>query len=90
MTTFRRSILFACPFTIGLIMAGCGRAPSIDVLGSFFPVWMLCAIIGVVVAFFLRSLLLRFKVEPHVGPLAIFYPSVVILFSCLIWLVFFR
>ena len=85
MTTLRRSILLACLFT-----AGCGRAPSIDVLGSFFPVWMICAIAGVVVAFVLRSLLVRLKVEPHVGPLAIFYPSVVILFSCLLWLMFFR
>jgi hypothetical protein len=85
MTTLRRCTLLAC-----LILAGCGRAPSIDVLGSFFPVWMLCAIVGVVVAFLLRSLLLRFKMEPHVGPLAIFYPSVVLFFSCLLWLVFFR
>lgn len=85
MTTLRRCTLLAC-----LTMAGCGRAPSIDVLGSFFPVWMLCAIVGVVVAFVLRSLLVRLKVEPHVGPLAIFYPSVVILFSCLLWLMFFR
>ncbi len=85
MTKFRRLIFLAC-----LTTSGCGRAPSIDVLGSFFPVWMICAIAGVVVAFLLRSLLLRFKVEPHVGPLAIFYPSVVILFSCLLWLMFFR
>lgn len=85
MTTLRRCIFFAC-----FITSSCGRAPSVDVLGSFFPVWMLCAIIGVAVAFLLRSLLVRFNVEPHVGPLAIFYPSIVIFFSCLLWLMFFR
>jgi hypothetical protein len=85
MTTIRRSLIFA-----SLITTSCGRAPSVDVLGSFFPVWMLCVIIAVVAAFLVRSLLLRFNVEPHVGPLAIFYPSIVVLFSCLLWLVFFR
>jgi hypothetical protein len=24
------------------VLTGCARAPSIDVLGSFFPVWMVC------------------------------------------------
>jgi hypothetical protein len=85
MTTMRRSIVL-----LSLITTGCGRAPSFDVLGSFFPVWMACVIAAVVAAFLVRALLLRFKVEPHVGPLAIFYPSIVVLFSCLLWLVFFR
>jgi hypothetical protein len=51
---------------------------------------MLCVIIAVVAAFVVRALLLRLNVEAHVGPLAIFYPSIVVLFSCLLWLVFFR
>jgi YtcA family len=85
MKPIHRSLLL-----VTVITTGCGRAPSVDVLGSFFPVWMLCVIIAVVAAFVVRSLLLRFNVEAHVGPLAIFYPSIVIFFSCLLWLVFFR
>jgi hypothetical protein len=71
-------------------MAGCARAPSIDILGSFFPAWMICLTAGVILAFVVRSLLLRFRMETEVGPLALFYPCVVILFASLLWLIFFH
>jgi hypothetical protein len=73
-----------------LVLSGCGRAPSIDVIGSFFPVWMLCLTISVALAFVIRYLLLRYKLESEVGPLAIFYPSAVILCTCALWLIFYR
>ena len=31
-----------------LLCTGCGRAPAIDVIGSFFPAWMVCLIISIV------------------------------------------
>jgi YtcA family len=76
--------------SICLLSTGCSRAPSVDVLGSFFPVWMLCLTIGTILAFAVRWILLRCRLESEVGPLALFYPSVVVLFTCLLWLVFFR
>jgi hypothetical protein len=75
---------------IFLLCAGCGRAPSVDIIGSFFPVWMLCLTIAIVLAAILRIILLRYQFESEVGPIALFYPSVVILLSCLLWLIFFR
>jgi hypothetical protein len=75
---------------LGLVPVGCGRAPSIDIIGSFFPVWMLCLAIAVVLTFGVRYILLRYKMEQEVGPLALFYPSSVVLLTCLLWLVFFR
>ena len=73
-----------------LLCTGCSRAPSISIIGSFFPVWMICLVMGVILAFAVRSLLLRYRLESEVGPLALFYPSVVALFTCLLWLIFFR
>ena len=73
-----------------LICDGCSRAPSISIIGSFFPVWMVCLTAGVVLAFAVRSLLLRYRLESEVGPVALFYPSVVALLTCLLWLMFFR
>jgi YtcA family len=66
------------PLIVCLLCTGCSRAPSISIIGSFFPVWMLCAIIAVVIAFVVRALL------------ALFYPSVVVLSACALWLIFFR
>jgi len=84
----RRTAIFAP--AICLLCSGCGRAPSVDIIGSFFPVWMVCLAIAVVLACVLRLLLLRFQFESEIGPVALFYPAVVILLSCSLWLIFFR
>ena len=73
-----------------LLCAGCSRAPSVDIIGSFFPVWMVCLTAAVVLTFGVRYLLLRLKLESEVGPLALFYPSAVILITSLLWLIFYR
>jgi len=73
-----------------LFLTGCGRAPAISVMGSFFPAWMICLTLGVVLAFLVRFILLRYRLEPEVGPLVLFYPCVVVLSTCLLWLIFFR
>jgi YtcA family len=72
------------------LLAGCSHAPNIDIIGSFFPVWMLCLAIAIVLAFIVRLLLIRFRLESEVGPLALFYPCAVLLFTGLLWLIFFR
>jgi hypothetical protein len=83
----RRAALVAA---LGSVLTGCARAPSFDVLGSFFPVWMVCLSAAVILTFLARNLVVRCKLESHVGPVALFYPSIVVLFSCLLWLIFFR
>jgi YtcA-like protein len=84
----RRLLIFA--ESICLLLAGCGRAPAVDIIGSFFPVWMVCLTIAIILASILRVVLLRYQFESAIEPVALFYPSVVILFSCLLWLIFFR
>ena len=74
----------------GFFLTGCSRAPSVDIVGSFFPVWMVCLTIAVIIVACLRWLLLRLRLETEVGPLALFYPSALVLVTCLLWLIFFR
>jgi hypothetical protein len=73
-----------------LFLTGCGRAPAINILGSFFPAWMICLTAGVILAFVVRFILLRYRLETEVGSLALFYPCVVVFSTCLLWLIFFR
>ena len=75
---------------IGLLCAGCSGAPSIDVIGSFFPAWMVCIIAAVAMAFVVRYLLLKFKLESEVGHLGLFYPCAVVFLACGLWLLLFR
>jgi len=76
--------------TLGLSCAGCSGAPAIDVLGSFFPAWMVCIIAAVALAFVVRYFLLKYQLESEVGHLAIFYPCVVVFLACGLWVFFFR
>ena len=69
------------------LASGCSRAPSFDILGSFFPAWLICLVIGILLATLARSLLLRQQIAV-VWPILV-YPSLVALFTFLFWLTFF-
>ena len=88
MNTAQGWALFVVPISCSL--TGCVRAPSVDIIGSYFPVWMICLTAAVPLTFVFRKVLVRYKLEPHVGPAALFYPCLVVLFSCLLWFTFFR
>ncbi len=75
---------------LAMALSGCSRAPSVDILGSFFPGWMICLTIGVFLTFAVRFVLVKVRLETEVGPLALFYPSLLTLFTCLLWLIYFR
>ena len=70
-------------------LAGCRGTPLFNVLGSFFPAWMLCLITGVVLTLVTRWLFQRTDFERHIRPLVIVYPALVLLFTCTMWLLLF-
>ena len=39
------------------VLAGCSGSPSRNILGSYFPSWMVCALVGLVVALVARAIL---------------------------------
>ena len=64
--------------------------PQLNLVGSFFPSWMLCAAIGIVLAILVRRVLVRFGIDPYVGPRALVYPSLALLVTLALWVTFFR
>jgi len=71
-------------------LSGCARTPSVDVFGSYFPVWMFCLGGGIALTLAIRFLLIRAKLDTELGPRALVYPSLAALFTCAIWLVGFH
>ena len=69
------------------LVSGCSRAPSFDIVGSFFPAWLICLVIGILLAALARWLLLRQQIAV-VWPILV-YPSLAALFTFLFWLIFF-
>jgi YtcA family len=70
-----------------LSLTSCGRAPSFDILGSFFPAWLVCFVVAILLTVLSRELLRRY-VE-IVWPIVI-YPSLTALFAFALWLSLFR
>jgi hypothetical protein len=69
-------------------LTGCGRAPSFDILGSFFPAWLACLGLSLVLTAAARWLVLRLRIVIALPVLT--YPSLMALFSFALWLVLFR
>jgi YtcA family len=67
----------------------CSRAPTFNILGSFFPSWILCGVIGIVLAVIVRLFFVRIKLEPLLTPLIVVYPCLALFFTFTIWLIFF-
>jgi hypothetical protein len=70
------------------LLSGCSRAPTFDIAGSLFPGWLVCLVIGIVLAAVTRLRFVRLKV-PIVFPIVV-YPCLTAFFTFLLWLIFFR
>ncbi len=88
MSTDTRCISRSALMLAVLCLTSCGRAPSFDILGSFFPAWLVCLALSLVLTAAARWLLSRFRIEIALPVLT--YPSLTALFSFALWLALFR
>ncbi len=68
---------------------GCSRAPTFNILGSFFPAWILCGVIGIVVAAIVRVFFVRWNFEKELTPRLLVYPCLAAFITFTCWLLFF-
>jgi len=71
-----------------LPLASCARAPSFDILGSFFPAWIICLAVALLLTILARWLLLRLRIAVAFPILV--YPGLAAFFTFTLWLVFFH
>lgn len=84
---FQRLRHFGLPLAV-LALNGCSRAPSFDILGSFFPAWLVCLALALLFTVAARWVLLRIGVVVALPILT--YPSLTALFTFALWLAFFQ
>jgi hypothetical protein len=85
--TMRRHMRFLTPLLFVLVPSGCTHAPSVDVIGSFFPAWLVCFIVAIVLTSLVRWALSRLQMKVELPVLL--YPSLAAFFTFALWLVFF-
>lgn len=74
---------------ICVLTVGCSRNPNVEIVGSYFPGWLVSLVFGVALTGLIHMLLRRKGLVHTVGHPTIIYPSMVVLFTCLLWLCFF-
>jgi len=70
-----------------MLLTSCGRAPTFDIMGSLFPAWIVCLMLGISLSVCARWVLLRQKLALP-WPILV-YPSLAAFFTFLLWLIFF-
>jgi hypothetical protein len=73
-----------------LLFTGCRGAPSINVLGSFFPGWMLCMVLGLIGTVVFRQVCIKTNIEPHLFLRQLVYFCLWGLITLSSWLLLFR
>lgn len=71
-------------------LSGCTLSPSINVMGSYFPAWIVCCVIAIGVTALAHYVFARWKLIDELWPLPVLYPCLVCCVSCVLWLAFFR
>jgi hypothetical protein len=71
-------------------VSGCENAPSIGVLGAYFPDWLFCIAAGVVLTIVIFLVLKRLQVDHLLGPSAVVYPTLVTFIALAVWLMLFQ
>ena len=68
---------------------GCALSPSVNILGSFFPAWLISIVTGLVLALVVWRVLVATGVAPHLTPPGLVYPCLAALLIFATWLVLF-
>ena len=74
---------------IALPVAACDSAPTLNLLGSYFPAWMLCAVIGIVTAVIIRQILAVAGINDYVVAPLLTYAGLAVSATLLAWLLWF-
>jgi hypothetical protein len=80
------------PGTAGFLLTGCRstHSPTVDVLGSYFPAWIICIVTGLVLTILTRQVLILLKLDKHIHPAPLVYLCLITSFTLLVWLMFFK
>jgi YtcA family len=74
---------------IALPVAACSYSPTMDLLGSYFPAWMLCAVIGIVASVIFRQILAAAGINDYVVAPLLTYAALAVSATLLVWLFWF-
>jgi YtcA family len=66
------------------------HSPTVDILGSYFPAWMLCILSGLTLTFIAHWIVQVGNLKPYIGPRPLIYSCLMIIFTFATWILFYQ
>ena len=66
------------------------HSPTVDVLGSYFPGWMVCIISGLTLTLVAHWIVQICHLKPFLGPAPLIYSCLMIIFTFATWILFYQ
>jgi len=66
------------------------HSPTVDVLGSYFPAWMVCIIGGLMLTLVAHWIVQICHLKPFLGPAPLIYSCLMIIFTFATWILFYQ
>jgi hypothetical protein len=66
------------------------HSPTVDVLGSYFPAWMVCIVSGLTLTLIAHWIVQVCHLKPYLGPAPLIYSSLAIIFTFATWILFYQ
>jgi len=70
----------------GLLLSACSESPSRNILGSYFPTWMICAVLGIAGVTLLRWVLIKTGIDAALPIPVLVYLCLWVTVTLAIWL----
>lgn len=71
------------------LLTACNHAPSQNLLGSYFPSWMICALIGLLGTIVCRMVLIKAGIDAAIPGKLFVYVAFVLSSTFVVWLSWF-
>jgi hypothetical protein len=66
------------------------HSPTVDVLGSYFPAWMVCILSGLALTLIAHWIVQVGNLKPYIGPAPLIYSSLMIIFTFATWILLYQ
>jgi len=66
------------------------QSPTVDVLGSYFPAWMVCILSGLTLTLVAHWIVQFRNLKPYLGPAPLIYSCLMIIFTFATWILFYQ
>ena len=63
---------------------------TVDILGSYFPAWMVCILSGLTLTLVAHWIVQIWHLKPYLGPAPLIYSCLMIIFTFGTWILFYQ